>query len=124
VLTASRDRGRRMGKALFVYKLERGESGKVFGAVTAKNFVNRLKNNVGADIHRHKIVLERPIKDTGEHEVAIKLHHDVTAQLVFQVKSAAEPKADATPTGMPEEPDKRKRRIFHRKKDQPKQEEK
>ena len=58
--------------------------------------MNRLKNEVGVEIDRHKIVLERPIKDTGEHEVAIKLHHDVTAQLVFQVKSAAEPKADAT----------------------------
>jgi Ribosomal protein L9 len=36
--------------------------------------VNRLKNEVGAEIDRHKIALERPIKDTGEHEVAIKLH--------------------------------------------------
>src|SRR5207247_6389055 len=55
-----------------------------------------LKNEVGAEIDRHKIVLERPIKDTGEHEVAIKLHHDVTAQLVFQVKSAAAARADTT----------------------------
>jgi len=44
--------------------------------------MNRIKNELGAEIDRHKIVLERPIKDTGEHEVAIKLHHDVTAQLV------------------------------------------
>ena len=79
---------------------------------------------VGAEIDRHKIVLERPIKDTGEHEVAIKLHHDVTAQLVFQVKSAAEPKPDVAPAAAPEEPDKKKRRLFRRKREQPKQEEK
>src|ERR1700745_2949261 len=102
---------RRIGKARFVFTLETGETGKAFGSVTAQDIVNRIKNELGAEIDRHKIVLERPIKDTGEHEVAIKLHHDVTAQLVFQVKSAAEPRdrgAEATPTAAPEEPDKRK----------------
>jgi hypothetical protein len=47
----------------------------------------------------------------------------VTAQLVFQVKSAAEAKAEAVPAA-PEEPDRRKHRIFRRKNEQPKQEEK
>src|SRR5204862_3068629 len=112
---------RRISKARFVFTLETGETGKAFGSVTAQDIMNRIKNEVGAEIDRHKIVLERPIKDTGEHEVAIKLHHDVTEQLVFQVKSADEPKADATPAAVPEEPDKKKRRIFRRKTEQPKQ---
>jgi large subunit ribosomal protein L9 len=123
-LNEAQELARRIGKARFVFTLETGETGKAFGSVTAQDIVNRLKNEVGAEIDRHKIVLERPIKDTGEHEVAIKLHHDVTAQLVFQVKSAAEPKADATPTAVPGEPDKKKRRIFPRKTEQPKHDEK
>jgi large subunit ribosomal protein L9 len=122
-LNDAQELARRIGKARFVFTLETGGTGKAFGSVTTQDIVNRLKNEVGAEIDRHKIELERPIKDTGEHEVAIKLHHDVTAQLVFQVKSAAEPKADATmPAAAPEEP--KKRRIFPRKKDRPKQEEK
>jgi large subunit ribosomal protein L9 len=123
-LNEAQELARRIGKARFVFTLETGETGKAFGSVTAQDIVNRLKNEVGAEIDRHKIVLERPIKDTGEHEVAIKVHHDVTAQLVFQVKSTAEPKADATTAAAPEDPDKHKRRIFRRKKEQPKQEEK
>ena len=124
-LNEAQDLARRIGKARFVFTLETGETGKAFGSVTAQDIVNRLKNEVGAEIDRHKIVLERPIKDTGEHEVAIKLHHDVTAQLVFQLKSAAETKADvATTAAAAEEPDKKKRRIFRRKKEQPKQDEK
>ena len=126
-LNEAQELARRIGKARFVFTLETGETGKAFGSVTAQDIVNRLKNEVGAEIDRHKIVLERPIKDTGEHEVAIKLHHDVTAQLVFQVKSAAEPRdrgAEATTAAAPEEPDKKKRRIFRRKTEQPKQEEK
>jgi large subunit ribosomal protein L9 len=124
-LNEAQELARRIGKARFVFTLETGETGKAFGSVTAQDIVNRLKNEVGAEIDRHKIALERPIKDTGEHEVAIKLHHDVTAQLIFQVKSAAEPKANATTAAVvPEEPDKHKRRIFRRKKEQPKQEDK
>ena len=123
-LNEAEELARRIGKARITFTLETGETGKAFGSVTAQDIVNRLKNELGAEIDRHKIALERPIKDTGEHEVAIKLHHDVTAQLVFQVKSAAEPKADATPAAVPEEPDKKKRRIFRRKTEQPKHDEK
>ena len=122
-LNEAQELARRIGKARFVFTLETGETGKAFGSVTAQDIVNRLKNEVGAEIDRHKIALERPIKDTGEHEVAIKLHHDVTAQLVFQVKSAVEAKAEA-PTAAAEEPEKRKRRFFRSKKEQPKEEEK
>jgi len=125
-LNDAQELARRIGKARFVFTLETGETGKAFGSVTTHDIVNRLKNEIGAEIDRHKIALERPIKDTGEHEIAIKLHHDVTAQLVVQVKSAAEPRdrgADATtPAAAPEDP--KKRRIFRRKKEEPKQEEK
>ncbi len=116
--------GRRIGKARFIFTLETGETGKAFGSVTAQDIMNRIKNELGAEIDRHKIVLERPIKDTGEHNVAIKLHHDVTAQLVFQVKSAEEPRERATGAedAATEEPDKKKKhRFFRRKKEEKKE---
>src|SRR3954471_22203127 len=119
-LNEAQELARRIGKARFVFTLETGETGKAFGSVTAQDVVNRLKNEVGAEIDRHKIDLERPIKDTGDHEVAIKLHHDVTAQLIFQVKSAAEAKAEPTSAAAPEDPSKKKRRILPRKQEQPK----
>src|SRR5215470_3898738 len=123
-LNEAEELSRRIGKLRVTFTLATGETGKAFGSVTAQDIVHRLKNEIGAEIDRHKIVLERPIKETGEHEVAIKLHHDVTAQLVFQVKSAAEPKGDAASAAAPEEPDKKKRRIFQRKREEPKQEKK
>jgi large subunit ribosomal protein L9 len=122
-LNDAQELARRIGKARFVFTLETGETGKAFGSVTAQDIVNRLKNEVGAEIDRHKIILDRPIKDTGEHEVAIKLHHDVTAQLLFQVKSAGETKAEPAPA-VAEKSEKDKRRIFRRKKEEPKSEEK
>jgi large subunit ribosomal protein L9 len=113
-LNEAEELARRIGKARMLFTLETGETGKAFGSVTAQDIVNRLKNELGAEIDRHKIVLERPIKETGEHEVAIKLHHDVTAQFVFQVKSAAKPKPEETSA---EQPEKKQRSLFRRKKE-------
>src|SRR5207237_10560560 len=120
-LNEAQELARRIGKARFIFALETGETGKAFGSVTAQDIVNRLKNEVGAEIDRHKIVLERPIKDTGEHDVAIRLHHDVTAQLIFQVKSAEEPRErGAEPTTAPAEEPKQ-RRFFRKKKEEKKE---
>src|SRR5216110_1948826 len=121
---AAEEAARRGGKPRFIFTLETGETGRAFGSVTAQDIMNRVKNELGTEIDRHKIVLERPIKDTGEHEVTIKLHHDVTAQLVFQVKSAEEPRergaeAENSTTEGPEK--KKKHRFFHRKKEEKKE---
>jgi len=115
-LNEAEELARRISKARMLFTLETGETGKAFGSVTAQDIVNRLKNEVGAEIDRHKIILERPIKDTGEHEVTIKVHHDVTAQLVFQVKSAEEPKTEPMSTAA-EEPEKKHRRFFKKRKE-------
>ena len=81
---------RRIGKLKVTFSLETGETGKAFGSITSQDIVKRLKNELGNEIDRHRVVLEHPIKTTGEHEVPIKLHHDVTAKFVFVVKSATE----------------------------------
>jgi large subunit ribosomal protein L9 len=98
-LNEAEEVARRIGKSKMVFTLETGETGKAFGSVTANDLAMRLKNEIGVEIDRHRIVLEHPIKNTGEHEVAIKLHPDVTASLKFQVKSATEPKPETEDAG-------------------------
>ena len=106
---------RRIGKLKVTFTLATGEGGKAFGSITAQDIVTRLKNELGHEIDRHKIVLEHPIKNTGEHEVTIKLHHDVATKFNFQVKSADEPRAETEDAG--EHPEKKHRSIFRRKKE-------
>jgi large subunit ribosomal protein L9 len=120
-LNEAEETARKIGKARLTFTLATGESGKAFGSITAQDIVNRMKNELGLEIDRHKVVLERPIKDTGEHEVAIKLHHDVTAQFRFNVKSTEEPRpqeAEATD----EHPEKKRRGFFRRHKEEKKEE--
>jgi large subunit ribosomal protein L9 len=89
-LNEAEELARRIGKLKVVFTLETGETGKAFGSVTAQDLVKRLKNELGNEIDRHRIVLEHPLKTTGEHEVSIKVHHDVTAKFAFQIKSSTE----------------------------------
>jgi large subunit ribosomal protein L9 len=117
-LNEAEELSRRIGKLRITFSLETGESGKAFGSITAQDIVNRLKNELGHEIDRHKIALDHPIKTTGEHEVPIKLHHDVTAQLNFQVKSANEPRErGAEQAATAAEPEKKHRPFFRRKKE-------
>jgi large subunit ribosomal protein L9 len=114
-LNEAEELSRRIGKLRLTFTLETGETGKAFGSITAQDIVTRLKNEIGNEIDRHKIVLEHPIKTTGEHEVHIKLHHDVTTPLRFVVKSTEEPKTEEAPA---EQPEKKHRSFFRRRKEE------
>jgi large subunit ribosomal protein L9 len=86
-LNEANDLAKRLGKVKLAFVLETGESGKAFGAITAKDIADRLKAESGHDIDRHLIVLDRPIKETGDFTVNLRLHPDVQTSLKFSVSS-------------------------------------
>jgi large subunit ribosomal protein L9 len=63
-----------------------GESGKLFGTVTASDIADALKQQ-GIDIDRRKITLEAPIKSLGKYEAAAKIFMDITAKLSLEVEA-------------------------------------
>lgn len=74
-------------------KLETGETGKAFGSITASDLLERLSAEIkDLALPKHAIVLDRPLKESGEHQIAVKIHSDVTATLRIEI--AAAPKAD------------------------------
>ncbi len=83
------DLARKINKLKITMELETGATGKAFGSITAADLADKLKAELGGkiEIDRHKFVLERPIKESGEHEITIKLHHEVTAKLHVNVKA-------------------------------------
>ncbi len=88
-LNEAQELSRRIGKLKLNLELETGETGKAFGSITATDLAERLKAELGGkvEIDRHRIQLERPIKESGAHEITIKLHHDVSAVLHVTVKA-------------------------------------
>lgn len=118
-LNESEEVARRINKLKITLELETGEQGKAFGSITAADIAERLKKELGGsfEIDRHKIHLDKAIKDTGEHEVSIKLHHDVTAKLnvVVKAKGGDEAKAEETEDKKAEKGFKAKPKAKHTK---------
>ncbi len=96
-LNEAEDLARRIAKLKVSFVLHTGETGKAFGSITANDLAERLKQELNRDVDRHLLGLEHPIKTTGEHEVPIKLHPDVTAKFKFNVNPSAEPKPEVVP---------------------------
>ena len=57
-----------------------GENDVLYGSVTSADIADFLKNK-GVEIDKRKVQLDEPIKKLGEHEVAIKLHPEVSANM-------------------------------------------
>lgn len=85
-VTAAEELASKINKLKLSFTLETGESGKAFGSVTSKDLHDRIVSELKLDeLPKHAVVLERPIKETGEHELPVKLHPDVTATLHIKV---------------------------------------
>ena len=61
-----------------------GEEGKLFGSVTVLQIHEKLAAE-GFEVDRRRIALGEPIKEAGEHQVAVKLHRYVGAELKVTV---------------------------------------
>jgi large subunit ribosomal protein L9 len=86
-LNEAEELARKINKVKLEFTLETGETGKAFGSVTAKDIEDKLLAEADLKVDRHRIRLERPIKESGEIEVPIQLHGDVTATLKLEVKA-------------------------------------
>ncbi len=85
-VTAAEELAARINKMRPSFLLETGSTGKAFGSVTAKDIHDRVAAELQmTDLPKHAVVLDKPIKETGEHEVSVKLHPDVIATLHLKI---------------------------------------
>ncbi len=75
------------GKKVLV-KVKAGENGKLFGSVTSKEIAEALEEQTGLKVDKKKMVLEDQIKTTGERKIPVKLHPQVTAELLVEIKES------------------------------------
>jgi large subunit ribosomal protein L9 len=79
---------RSLAKLIAVVTVKTGEDGKMFGAVTSGTIADQLKTQFDVALDKKKIHLEQPIKTLGEHDVELRLHHDVVTTLKVRVESS------------------------------------
>lgn len=64
---------------------EAGQDNKLYGAVTAKDIAEKLKNDYNIEVDKKKLILETPIKTFGTYKIKTKLFTDVIATITVQV---------------------------------------
>ena len=108
-LNEAEELARKINKLKLDFTLESGETGKAFGSVSTKDVDDKLQSEHGISIDRHRIQLERPIKESGLKEIPIRLHPDVTATLRVEVKvHVKEPAPEPAPAAPAETKGRRK----------------
>ena len=74
-----------------------GESGQLYGSVSGRDVADII-NDAGGKVERSMVVLDKPIKTLGLHEVKVKLHAEVTVTVTLNI-ARSEDEADRQARG-------------------------
>lgn len=85
-LVQARELGKKIDDSSISVAIKVGEGGKSFGSVSSKEIAEEVKAQLSIDVDKKKVQLKEPIKNTGEYDVKIKLHPQVTATLKVKVQ--------------------------------------
>jgi large subunit ribosomal protein L9 len=65
-----------------------GDSGRLFGSVSAADIAAAVRAAGGPELDRRRIEIRSPIKTVGAHQIAVRLHPEVSATLDVEVVGA------------------------------------
>ena len=88
-LDSAKTLAEKIGQGKVELAIKAGEGGRVFGSVSSKEIAAAVKEQMGLDVDKKKIQLKETIKTLGIHNVPIKLHPEVTAELKVAVVEEA-----------------------------------
>ena len=75
-----------------------GDSGQLYGSVNSRDIKNTLKD-MGYELDRNQISLNKPIKSVGIHNVSIALHPEIYVEEIANVARSEEEAKIQTETG-------------------------
>ena len=67
-----------------------GETGQLYGSVSARDIADTISAAVGFPVHRNHVSLLQPIKALGLHKTPVHLHPEVEAQITINVARSPE----------------------------------
>ena len=68
-----------------IVKTKVGEGGRLFGSITSMDIAEAIKAQTGEELDKRKIVLDKPIKETGVETLEIKLFQEVNDKVVVKI---------------------------------------
>jgi large subunit ribosomal protein L9 len=82
------------------FQARMGTGERLFGSITAADVAEKLSEVIGSVIDKKKIDIEKSLRKTGSHEVAVKLASDLNPQITVVIEEEKE-------TGTEEETEKK-----------------
>ncbi|MCL4395350.1 MAG: 50S ribosomal protein L9 [Chloroflexi bacterium] len=76
-------------KVTLTFRAKAGEGERLFGSITSGDIVEALAREKGITVDKRKIELASPLKELGVHQVAIKLHPEVSTTVAVVVEKEA-----------------------------------
>ena len=80
----AQDLGKLLSAVTVTIARKAGENDQLFGSVTANDIADALAAQ-NYTVDRRKIQLDEPIRNLGDHKVAVRLHMDVVAEITVSV---------------------------------------
>jgi large subunit ribosomal protein L9 len=76
--------GEKLDGTSYILIRQAGESGQLYGSVAGRDVADAV-NAEGGKVERAMVVLDKPIKTLGLHEVKIRLHPEVTVTVTLNI---------------------------------------
>lgn len=81
----ARDILRRLKENKIVIKARAGDSGRLFGSITAQDVAAAIKAATGEEIDKKKIELSQPIKSVGQYTAIVRPHAGISGEVTVTV---------------------------------------
>lgn len=86
-LAAAKELAAKIESIELKFKTQAGDGGRLFGSITSKDIVQKLKKDHGIGVDKKKLVMDGPIKLLGTEEVKVKVYPKVSAKLKVIVEN-------------------------------------
>jgi large subunit ribosomal protein L9 len=81
--------GEKLDGGVYIMIRQAGESGQLYGSVSGRDVAEVIMAE-GGKIDRNQVVLDKPIKTLGMHEVKVRLHAEVTVTVKINIARSAD----------------------------------
>ncbi|MBS0362844.1 MAG: 50S ribosomal protein L9 [Proteobacteria bacterium] len=82
--------GEKLDGSSYVMIRQAGESGQLYGSVAGRDVADAINAEGGSKVDRAMVVLDKPIKTLGVHEVKVRLHPEVTVTISLNIARSAD----------------------------------
>ena len=81
--------GEKLDGSSYILIRQAGESGQLYGSVSGRDVADSV-NAEGGKVDRSMVVLDKPIKTLGIHEIKVRLHPEVTVSVNINIARSAD----------------------------------